>query len=220
LVGAAGGGGLFNNGIFAVLSSERSTVMISNSTIADNEAVGAPGADGGNGADALGGGVANIRGGVVIISGSTLTGNHAIGGAGGSGGNGFGGGLFDDGPSTHPSNLGNPTVLTVLDSRIVKNEAEGGAAGNGGSGGDGLGGGLYVAGGGDAVTVTVAYSRIEHNDAKGGQGGGRHHHDDGQGIGGGVYIKGGTVCITNTRIKHNQADTSNNDLFGVFTTDC
>ena len=36
----------------------------------------------------------------------------------------------------------------------------------------------------------------------------------------GVYIVSGTVCITNTTIKHNHADTSNNDLFGVFTTDC
>jgi hypothetical protein len=158
---------------------------------------------------------------VFTVSGSTLTGNQALGGAGGSGGNGgrgLGGGIFNDGPSTFPTNLGDPTILTVLDSRIANNEAEGG---DGGTGGDGLGGGLYVAGGcDDMVTVTVADSRIEHNEAEGGDGGGRHHRGHGQGLGGGVYIAGGTVCITNTKIKHNHADTSDDDVFGVFMTGC
>jgi hypothetical protein len=70
--------------------------------------------------------------------------------------------------------------------------------------------------------VTVADSRIERNEAEGGDGGsrGHHHRNDSQGIGGGVYIAGGTVCVTNTKIKHNHADTSNDDVFSVFTTDC
>jgi hypothetical protein len=168
----------------------------------------------------LGGGLANVFGAILTVSGSKVTGNQAVGGAGGSGGtggNGLGGGLFNDGPSTYPGNLDAPTVLMVVDSRITHNEAEGGA---GSIGGDGLGGGLYVAGGDDTLTVTVADSRIEHNEAEGGNDGGRHHRNDGQGIGGGVYIAGGTVCIMNTEIKHNHADTSDDNVFGVFVTDC
>ena len=38
--------------------------------------------------------------------------------------------------------------------------------------------------------------------------------------GGGVYIAGGTVCLLNTIVRHNDADTSHDDIFGVFTTDC
>jgi hypothetical protein len=38
--------------------------------------------------------------------------------------------------------------------------------------------------------------------------------------GGGVYIAGGTVRLTNTRVRHNDADTSHDDVFGVFLTDC
>jgi hypothetical protein len=220
-LGEAGGGGLFNG--IDTIGVGTATATVSDSTIADNEALGGQGADGANGGDALGGGIANVFGSILTVSGGTLTGNRAGGGAGGSGGNGgggLGGGLFNDGPSTAPSNLGDPTILTVFNSRIVNNEAEGGAGSTGGLGGNGFGGGLYVAGGDETVTVTVADSRIERNEAEGGDGGGRHHHDDGQGIGGGVYIKGGMVCITNTRIKHNHADTSNDDVFGVFTTDC
>jgi hypothetical protein len=62
---------------------------------------------------------------------------------------------------------------------------------------------------------------IERNDAEGGEGRGRHHHhNDGRGLGGGVYLAGGPVCITNTRIKHNHADTRDDNVFGVFVTDC
>jgi hypothetical protein len=83
-----------------------------------------------------------------------------------------------------------------------------------------LGGGLYVAGGDETITVIVADSRIERNETEGGAGGGRHHHNDGQGIGGGVYIAGGTVCLTHTRVGHNDADTSDDNVFGDFVTDC
>jgi hypothetical protein len=96
----------------------------------------------------------------------------------------------------------------------------GGEGDSGSNGGNGLGGGLYVAGGSDMVTVTVADSRIERNKAEGGEGGGRHHHrDDGQGIGG-VYIAGGTVCLRDTLVRHNDADTSHDNIFGDFVTDC
>jgi hypothetical protein len=40
------------------------------------------------------------------------------------------------------------------------------------------------------------------------------------GVGGSVYLAGGTVCLTDTTIKHNHADTSDDNVFGVFTTDC
>jgi hypothetical protein len=42
---------------------------------------------------------------------------------------------------------------------------------------------------------------------------------DGQGIGGGIYIAGGTVKISKkTRLFDNFASTSDDDVFGVFTT--
>jgi hypothetical protein len=45
---------------------------------------------------------------------------------------------------------------------------------------------------------------------------------DGQGVGGGMYIAaGGDACIDlATIIMHNHASTSNDDVFGVFRTDC
>jgi hypothetical protein len=40
------------------------------------------------------------------------------------------------------------------------------------------------------------------------------------GVGGGVYIAGGTVCLLNTIVRHQDADASNDNVFGAFTTDC
>ena len=57
----------------------------------------------------------------------------------GSGGHGQGGGIWNG-----TSSAGTPSTLTLLESTIVNNRAEGGAAGLGGSEGQGVGGGIYL----------------------------------------------------------------------------
>ena len=55
------------------------------------------------------------------------------------------------------------------------------------------------------------------NQALGGAGGAGG--SDGQGFGGGIYIDPlAVVCLdTKTKVKHNTASTSNDDIFGTFT---
>src|SRR5262249_7178554 len=105
------------------------TVTLSNSRMVGNQAFGGLGGAGDNGRDALGGGVANMLGGTLTVSDSTLADNQAVGGAGEAGGNGLGGGIFNDGPSIDPLNLGSPARLTVLNSTLTHNEARGGPPG-------------------------------------------------------------------------------------------
>src|SRR5262249_43832416 len=103
LLDAGIGGGPLENGPKPVRASRGSEGTLRDSRVAHNWAIG------GRGSAALGGGVANILGGVVTISGSTLTHNRAQGGDGGmtgDGGQGFGGGIYNDAASTHPSNPG------------------------------------------------------------------------------------------------------------------
>jgi hypothetical protein len=161
-VGGAGNtGGLFaGDGVGGGLSAffgVRSTVT--DSTFSGNQAVGGAGSTSVNGADGLGGALANVLGSTLAVSGCTLSGNQVVGGAGGTGtngGNGFGGGVYNDGLSLFPGNLGTPTTLTVLGSTITDNAAVAGAAGVGGSDSQGIGGGAYFAFGGsvclDALT--------------------------------------------------------------------
>ena len=158
IVGTGQGGGLASSGARSFGPSGGSTTTVRDSTIADNQAVGGRGADGGTGGEAQGGSIANLFGGILTVSDSTLTGNQALGGDGGVGGNGAsgqGGGLFNDGPSTHPSKPGAPTILVVSGSTIAGNEAVGGAAGEGSVEGAGIGGGLYLTPGGEACADLV-----------------------------------------------------------------
>jgi hypothetical protein len=105
---------------------------------------------------------------------------------------------------------------------VDHNQAVGGDGIAGGNGGNGFGGGSYNDGSTafGVSSLTVTGSTITHNDADGGVGdaGG----SDGQGIGGGLYLAdGGIVCLdvfTQAQVKHNHASTSNDDIFGVFTT--
>jgi hypothetical protein len=150
-VGGAGnaGGSFTGDGIGGAIMTLSFTgagtvsTTVSASTFTGNQAMGGAGSAGRNGADGLGGALANVLGATLSVSGCTLSGNQASGGAGGSGamgGNGFGGGLYNDGSST----------LNVTGSTVTNNQAIGGGAGSGGSAGDGLGGGAYFALGGDA----------------------------------------------------------------------
>ena len=78
----------------------------------------------------------------------------------------------------------------------------------GANGGDGFGGGIYVSGG----TVTVSDCRITGNEADGSAGGAGGA--DGQGVSGGLYNAAGAVRVHGTRINHNHASTSDENVFG------
>jgi hypothetical protein len=204
LLGEAIGGGLYNAGAWPG-SSGGGTATVSDSTIADNQAIGGNASAGGDGRHALGGGMANVFGATLTVSGATLTGNQARGGAGA---NGLGGGLFNDGPSTDPINLGATTTLTVLGSTITGNEAEGGATSAGGSSaGLGAGGGIVSAG-----ILTLLGSTLAHNVALGHDGAGPA--SGGDGLGGGLYIAGGTASVLDTAIHHNRAFGGDGDAGG------
>jgi hypothetical protein len=114
-------------------------------------------------------------------------------------GDGLGGALLNERGDT----------ATATGSTLSGNQASGGAGGSGANGGNGFGG----------SSLTVTDSTISHNCALGGEG--EDGGSDGQGIGGGVYLAaGGSVCFdafTQAHVKYNHASTSNDDVFGVFT---
>ena len=150
-----------------------------------------------------------------MLSNSTLDHNQAVGAAGEDGINGtdgLGGGIANILGST----------LTVSNCTVDHNQAVGGAGGAGGNGGNGFGGGIYNDGSTalGASSLSVTGSTITHNRADGGAAcaGG----SAGQGIGGGLYLaSGGIVCLdvfTQAHVKKNHASTSNDDIFGSYTT--
>lgn len=158
-----GRGGAIANFVFGGLAppvTVTATASIDHCTLLDNQAIGGAGPTGGNG---QGGGIANLTGGVLTVSNSLIALNQAIGGVGGNGGNGQGGGIFNGGSSP----VGTPSV-TLQRTRVLRNQADGGAAGDGGSAGLGVGGGLYLAPGGvanaDFVTVIVGNDASTSND--------------------------------------------------------
>jgi hypothetical protein len=127
--------------------------------------------------------------GTLTLANDVLSDNQAIGDASksptGRPGGALGGGVANFGTGT----------LTISSCAFINNLARGG--------------GIYEA----ALSVlNVTHGTIEHNLAKGGDAdtGG----NDGQGVGGGVYNAGGTVAADHTKIKHNHASTSEDDVFG------
>jgi hypothetical protein len=182
------------------------TAAIRDCTFEHNAAIAGAGGAGQNGGLAVGGGgdASNLFAPRLLsatFSNCTFDHNAAIGGQGGPGGNGgdaWGGGLA--------ALLG--AALTVNDSTLAHNRAVGGAGGCGGNGGDGLGGGIYE----DALSsLTLTDDTIEHNHALGGEEGAGG--SDGQGVGGGFYNAGGTAVVYHTKIKHNHASSSNDDIY-------
>ncbi len=207
-VGAALGGAIRNI----------ATLRVDASTFTGNRAVGSIGNTGGVlVGDSIGGALANICPNlnvgtvpVATVSGSTFTGNQAIGGQGSTGGNGgdaLGGGL---------ANLLGAT-LTVSTCTLTSNQATGGAGGAGANGGNGFGCGLYNDG---RSTLTVLPCTITDNQATGGAAG--SGGSGGHGEGGGLYLDaGGAACLDAFTVAHvmgNHAYTSDDDVFGTFTT--
>jgi hypothetical protein len=211
--GNAQGGGIWNVLAFGFSQPFVTSLTISNSSVAHNQAVagaGGPagtGGIGGNGGNASGGGVFSSRTGItgqvsLTIVACSLHMNNAVGGAGtdgGNGGNALGGALLIDAGTT----------ATLSNSAVHHNAARGGAGRNGGNG---LGGGVYVA---STATVSVTNSTLTHNRAEGGEG--EDGGSDGQGIGGGVYNLGTFFLDAASLIDHNQASTSDDDVFGPIT---
>jgi len=150
--GNAFGGAIFNSG----------TLIVSDSTFANNHAVGGAGGDGGNGSNnsglpggaggaggdagsASGGAISNL--GTLIATGSTFSDNAALGGIGGNGGNGGNGMGSPGGPGGSAGKGSDATggalntggMMTVTNSTFAGNTATGGAGGNGGNPGMGTG---------------------------------------------------------------------------------
>jgi hypothetical protein len=134
----------------------------------------------------------------------------------------FNGGLSNNGPSIVTSANPAPAGLGLIASTLPGNQSVGGVAG---AGGNGYGGswddGLLIApqNAGTPAALTVTGSTIAANKATRCAAGGS---SAGQGIGGGLYFaSGGVVCLdlfTSMNIFGNTASTSNNDVFGLFTT--
>ena len=212
----AGVGGAISN----VARFGDAILAVSHSTFLDNRAIGGAAGAGPHGQTGRGGAIANyIFGGAAIpvtvaatarIDHCTILGNQAVGGAGPTGGTGQGGGIENE----------NGGVLTVSDSLIALNQAIGGA-GDGGNGGNGLGGGVFNGGPSPVGTpsLTLQRSIVVFNQADGGASVGG---SAGSGVGGGLYLSLGGVASADpwTFIFANDASTSDNEVFGVFSTDC
>lgn len=150
---ALGGGILLLNFIGGVQANIDQTV------IDHNDALGGPGSGGGSGGNAYGGGIAsgNFGGtfaapGMVAVSQTLIAHNLAQGGTGTDGGNGLGGGLFND--------LG--SIMTLDESAVLQNRAQGGKGAPSGNDGQGVGGGIYDRSGTLVVSSTTV---VAHNDA-------------------------------------------------------
>jgi hypothetical protein len=206
-----GAGGTSLGGGLAVGSYNLATAQVSNSTFIQDMALGGAGgggATGGPGGAAQGGAVANTNS-TTTVSDSRFVQNIAQGGAGGSAGAGVSGGMGGDGQggAFFSAFSFSTTSLTVSNSTINTNQAQGGDGSDGGNGGNGLGGGLYA---GANTTVTIATALLDHNQAVGGDG--NDGGNGGNGFGGGIYVAGGaTVNVAAGRITHNRADGGEGD---------
>ncbi len=182
------------------------TLMVADSVLTGNQAVGGAGAAGSAGSVGGGGGITvfGLSSGSVI--GCTLADNVARGGAGGSGavgGAGVAGGI----------ELEFGSSLTVSNTTLTHNQAIGGAGGSGAKGGDGVGGGIEVGtavifGFTDNSSLTLSGSTLEKNEALGGAGG--SGSNGGNALGGGLAVLGSpgssnSASISNSTISKNQA---------------
>jgi hypothetical protein len=212
-VGGGYGGAIYKDAFVR----SASPLNVSNSTFTNNVAVGGAGNQGGILAgEGIGGGIMTIFYGplaatvTAAVLGCRFDGNQAVGGSGGAAGTGA------DGLGGALANVLGAT-LTVSGCTLSGNQASGGAGGTGGNGGAGFGGGLYNDG---TSTVIVAGSKVTNNQAAGGAAG--TGGSAGTGFGGGLYLAAGGAAYldahTLAKLAGNTASTSNNDMFGTFTT--
>lgn len=183
----AAGGGLY--------ADSDADVKISNSTISNNQALGATVENGsGTTPQAMGGGIYVMK--KITIQNSTISGNAATGGnvTNGTAGRAFGGGIS----STMVVN----SVFTITNSTISGNIA---AGGDGPTDGSAYGGGLALVGG------TLNFTTVVSNTTSGNlhQGGGVYYFTDWE----------ATVNLKNSIFGDNQGPSGANgpDLYGIFT---
>lgn len=189
-------------------------VIITDSTLTGNTALGGDGGhfNNGNGSGAKGGAI-YFGGGTLNINGSRIENNDATGGKGadtndisnqqngGVGGSAQGGGAWVAG------------TVTINNTTFESCAANGGNAGNGqnagNSGGESGGGGLYSAG-----SVTVTNSTFNQNSSTGGRSGdsfgpdcfGAHQSlDGGAARGGAILADGGSLIINTATFANNSA---------------
>src|SRR5581483_3068214 len=116
----------------------------------------------------------------------------------------------------NPTPVTTPATLTLTGCTVDGNSAVGGTGGAGGDGGDGLGGGMYHGNVGLDATlrpiVWMSNTAVTDNRAVGGAAG--SGGSAGQGIGGGVYTLGDFYADVVSVIRHNDASTSYDDVFG------
>jgi hypothetical protein len=213
-IGVAGGDGVTNFG-FAQGGGINTfaNLIVLNSTLSDNLALGTPLAPGAvpsqtpsNGSATGGGGIVAVMGPpssgtFVTITDSSLTGNQAVGGPGApgaAGSVGSGGGILL---------VSVPSAL-VAGCSITDNESQGGAGGSGGVGAAATGGGLDIF----LSSVTVRNTTLARNQAMGGAGG--FGAKGGDGVGGGMDVGTGVVfgfpdtaslTLSGSDLDHNQA---------------
>ena len=178
------------------------TVILINSTLTGNRAIGGPGSNNERTvvvSQGIGGGISNSGGSRLTVMNSTLSGNQAIAGdhsiptlANPLTGAGIGGGIANFGGGE----------LTVTNSRLNGNLAQGGA-GAVGLGGSGAGGGIENS---FSSTATITNSTLSGNRAIAGPGGSGASVPTGLGFGGGIDDSfNATATITNSTLIGNQA---------------
>jgi hypothetical protein len=193
------GGGIQN------LTGANLTVI--DSTISDNQAVGAAGEVGDT---AYGGGIHNS--GTVTLIDSTLSGNLAIGGGSttlGFGGDAYGGGIYN--ASANIGEVFSLGVLTIADSTVSGNQAIGASVTQGadGVGGNAQGGGIFDNAG---SRVVINGSTFSGNQSIGGSGA-----TSALGFGGAIESTGAILTITGSTFTDNLAQGGNGVTAGFLT---
>jgi hypothetical protein len=192
---ASAGGGIF------CLDLAVGPVLIADSTITGNQAVGGSGS-----APAIGegGGITLVLNPLVLavppsglLTGCTVVNNTALGGSGNAGvagADGVSGGI----------DLAGGSIVTVMNTTIAHNQAIGGAGGSGAAGGDGVGGAMNVGtgdvlfGAPDSCTLTLIGCTLNGNQAFGGAGGAGSN--GGNGLGGGLSVLTGNAANVSTSV--------------------
>jgi hypothetical protein len=192
-IGATGGDGVINFGSGQGGGiNDFASLIVQDSTVADNVAMGTPLAPGAVPSQTVSSGSAVAGGGIfcltfsnvpatAIVAGCTLDGNQAVGGAGAAGSAGSvgeGGGI---------SLIAVPSAL-VTGCTLADNVARGGAGGSGAVGAPGVSGGIDLAFG---SSVTVSNTFLIDNQAIGGAGG--SSSEGGDGVGGGINVGTGVI---------------------------
>ncbi len=221
VVASTSGGTMQGGGIYSAAAA----LTILNSTLSDNQADGGSSASG-SGGNGQGGGIyyapSGSQGTLVLapltITDSTLAGNQAIGGATGSdfnfSGVGQGGGIMVLSGST----------VTIAGCTINGNEA---VSGGGVNPFLAIGGAIYNAGPVSAPAGPLPAADLALTDAliignlaqRGDAGEGDPDGSSGPGTGGGIYLaSGGTATLRKTVVAGNHASTSNDNIYGSYTT--